>query len=94
MGWKIANWICGGFRATRTDGEMVFVYRRLDWSPSGYMRSYSAYEFRWRGISAARLASDGIWLRRARLLYAPDGQPVINDQDLVEIAGLMAKALN
>lgn len=94
MGWKIANWICGGFRAMRADGEMVFVYRRLDWSPSRYMRSYCAYEFRWRGIIAARLAADGIWLRRARLLYAPDGRPVINDQDLVEIAGLMAKTLN
>lgn len=94
MGWKIANWICGGFRAMRQDGEIVFVYRRLDWSPSQYMRPYSAYEFRWRGVSAARLAADGTWLKRARFLYTPDGACVITGRDLVEIAGLMAKALN
>ncbi|MBU2575153.1 MAG: hypothetical protein KKH28_13860 [Elusimicrobia bacterium] len=94
MSWKIAEWICGGFKAERPDGELVFVYKRLDWSPSRYMRAYSAYEFRWHGLAAGRLTTENTWQKRAQVLYTLDNPRIINEVDLLEIAGLVAKAMN
>ena len=93
MKWKIAEWICGGFKAERPDGEQIFVYRRLDWSPSRYRHAYNDYEFRWHGLAAGRLTTENTWRKCARVFYTLENPKTINEQDLLEIAGcILAKA--
>lgn len=95
MNWKIAGWICGGFKAERPDGEQVFIYRRLDWSPSQHMCDYNSYEFRWHGLNAGRLTTENTWRKRARVLYMLENPKTINEQDLLEIAGcILARTEN
>ncbi|MEI7483016.1 MAG: hypothetical protein WCK75_11820 [Elusimicrobiota bacterium] len=90
MGWQIKEWMCGGFRAVRPDGEKIFIYRRLAWDPARYEERASSYEFRWHGLSAGRLITDNTWKCRTKLLFTLAGQGVINEQDLLEISMQLA----
>lgn len=86
MRWQIKEWMCGGFRAIRPDGEKVFIYRRLAWNPARYADSASSYEFRWRGLAAGRLMAESAWKRRLKLLFTLEEPGAINEQDLLEIS--------
>lgn len=90
MGWQTKEWMCGGFKAVRPDGEKVFIYRRLAWEPARYAEKASAYEFRWRGLSAGRLTAENTWRGSLKLLFTLDGPGAINEQDLLEISMQLA----
>ena len=89
MGWQIKNWMCGGFRAVRPDGEKIFIYRRLAWNSAGYAQSASSYEFRWHGLAAGRLTTETTWQKRLHLLFTLEEPGAINEQDLLEISQLL-----
>ena len=90
MGWQIQGWTCGGFRAVRSDGEKIFIYRRLAWEPARYAQKASSYEFRWHGLAAGRLTTEGVWRQRLRLLFTLEGPGAVNEQDLLEISMKLA----
>ena len=90
MEWRIKEWMCGGFKAVRPDGEKVYIYRRLAWEPSRYAERASSYEFRWHGLSAGRLTTESTWRRRLKLLFTLEGPGSINEQDLLEISRQLA----
>jgi hypothetical protein len=86
MIWQIREWICGGFRAVRPDGEKVFVYHRLAWEPANCDENSSFYEFRWHGLAAGRLTTENSWRRRLKLLFTLDTAATITEQDLLDIS--------
>ncbi len=90
MGWQIKNWMCGGFRAVRPDGEKIFIYRRLAWDSAGYAQSASSYEFRWHGLPAGRLTAETTWRKSIKLLFTLEKPGAINEQDLLEISMQLA----
>ena len=90
MAWQIKNWMCGGFRAVRLDGEKIFIYRRLAWDPAGCARSASSYEFRWHGLAAGRLTAESTWQKSIKLLFTLEKPGAINEQDLLEISMQLA----
>jgi len=86
MKWQIMEWICGGFKAVRPDGEKVFVYHRLAWEPSHYDEKPAFYEFHWHGLTAGRLTTESTWRQRLKLLFTLDTSQTINEQDLLDIS--------
>lgn len=91
MTWKIKKWMCDGFQAVRSDGEKVFVYRRLSWAPARYRQNPNLYEFRWHGRSAGRLTSGNTWNRDLKLIFTLDHFSPINEQDLLDISMQLAE---
>ncbi len=88
MSWDIKNWMCGGYRAEREDGEIVFVYKRPNWG-TGLCGLKNFYELRNRGALVGRISSETSWrpLVRAEWL-AETGRP-LNENDLLEIAAAL-----
>ena len=90
MVWQITEWMCGGFRAVRRDGERIFIYRRLAWDPACCSQRASSYEFRWHGLAAGQLTAETSWRKQLKLLCTLEGPGAINEQDLLEISLLLA----
>jgi len=80
------EWMCGGFKAVRPDGEKVFVYHRLAWEPARYDENAAFYEFRWHGLTAGRLTTESTWRKRLKLLFTLDTAETITEQDLLDIS--------
>jgi len=85
MCWNIRDWMCGGYRAEREDGEIVFIYRRPDWGTglSG-LRAY--YELRSRGEIVGRITSEGAWRPQVKAEWLAGADRPLNEADLMEIA--------
>jgi len=85
MSWEITGWMQAGYKASREDGETVFIYKRPEWG-TGLSGLRCFYELRNRGTLIARITSESSWRPqiKAEWLAAPD-RP-LNEQDLLEIA--------
>ncbi|OGR81876.1 MAG: hypothetical protein A2X32_06585 [Elusimicrobia bacterium GWC2_64_44] len=85
MSWKISDWMAGGFRAEREDGEMVFIYRRPSWG-TGLAGLKTFFELRSRGRLVGRISSEASWRPRVRAEWLAETDRPLNETDLLEIA--------
>lgn len=84
MGWTLTDWMCGGYRAVREDGEMVFIYRRPPWG-SGLCGIKSYFELRSRGTLIGRISSEGSWRTLVKAEWLGEAGRPLNETDLLEI---------
>jgi len=85
MGWDIKSWMCGGYRAVREDGEMVFIYRRPDWG-TGLCGLRRYYELRSRGLLIGRITSENSWRPQVRAEWLAEENRGLSEVDLLEIS--------
>jgi hypothetical protein len=88
MSWKITDWMSGGFRAEREDGEMVFIYRRPDWG-TGMAGLKTFFELRSRGLLVGRLSAERSWRPQLRAEWLGEPNRPLNETDLLEIAAAL-----
>ncbi len=86
--WSIKGWICGGYCATREDGEMVFIYSRPAWG-TGQCGIKRYYELRSRGQLIARISSESSWRPQARAEWLAETDRPLNETDLMDLAALL-----
>lgn len=86
--WKITDWMGGGFRAEREDGEMVFIYRRPDWG-TGMAGLRTFFELRSRGALVGRISSEDSWRPRVRAEWLAGADRPLSEVDLMEIAAAL-----
>lgn len=84
MGWELKEWICGGYRAVREDGELVFIYRRPSWG-TGLSGLGVFYELRSRGLLIGRISSETSWRPRIRAEWLAETDRPLNETDLLDI---------
>ena len=85
MGWELKNWACGGYRAVREDGEMVFIYRRPSWG-TGRAGLGVYYELRSHGLLIGRISSESAWRPRVKAEWLAEAGRPLNETDLLDIA--------
>ncbi|OGR40674.1 MAG: hypothetical protein A2X35_09500 [Elusimicrobia bacterium GWA2_61_42] len=88
MNWDIKSWMCGGFRATREDGEMVFIYKRPDWG-TGLAGLRRFYELRSRGVLVGRISAESSWRPLVTAQWLGETDRRLNEADLLEITAAL-----
>lgn len=88
MSWNIKDWMCGGYRAEREDGEMVFIYRRPSWG-TGLCGARVFFELRCRGCLIGRISADGAWRPQVLAQWLADAHRPVNESDLIEITAAL-----
>lgn len=86
--WKIYGWMCGGFRAEREDGEMVFIYRRPSWG-TGAAGLKNFFELRSRGLLVGRISEETSWRPRVRAEWLAEADRPLSEADLLEITAAL-----
>lgn len=84
MTWTLKEWVCGGYRAEREDGELVFIYRRPAWG-TGLAGLRAFYELRSRGRLIGRISSETAWRPRVRAEWLAEADQSLNETDLLDI---------
>lgn len=88
MGWKLKDWICGGYRAEREDGELVFIYRRPSWG-TGRCGMRGFYELRNRGLLIGRISSENSWRPQIKAEWLAETDRSLNETDLLDITAAL-----
>lgn len=88
MGWNIREWMCGGYRADRADGETVFIYRRPDWG-TGISGTRQFFELRSRGELIGRISAETSWKPLLRAEWLAEEERPLNETDLLEIVSAL-----
>lgn len=88
MGWNIKGWMCGGYRAEREDGEIVFIYKRPNWG-TGLCGIKNFYELRSRGLLIGRISSETSWRPLLKAEWLAETDRPLNENDLLEIAAAL-----
>lgn len=88
MSWEIKDWMCGGYRAERADGEMVFIYRRPPWG-TGLCGTRVFFELRSRGSLIGRISAENSWRPRIRAQWLAEAGRPLNETDLLEITSAL-----
>jgi hypothetical protein len=84
MGWQLKDWMCGGYRATREDGEMVFIYRRPAWG-TGMCGIRAYFELRRQGLLIGRITAERSWQPQVKAEWLAESGLPVNETDLLEI---------
>lgn len=92
MGWRIKGWMCGGYCATRDDGEMVFIYKRPDWG-TGMCGLKHYFELHRQGLLIGRITAERSWQPKVRAEWLAENGLPVNETDLLEITAAI-NALN
>ncbi|MEK7721314.1 MAG: hypothetical protein AAB359_02870 [Elusimicrobiota bacterium] len=88
MHWELKGWMCGGYQATREDGETVFIYKRPDWG-TGLAGLRNFYELRSRGLLIGRISSENSWRPQVRTEWLAETDRPLNETDLIEITAAL-----
>ena len=88
MSWHIRGWMCGGFRAEREDGEMVFIYRRPPWG-TGLCGARVFFELRNRGSLVGRISAEHAWRPQVLAQWLGEAGRPLNEADLLEITAAL-----
>ena len=88
MSWNIKGWMCGGYRAEREDGEMVFIYRRPSWG-TGLCGTRVFFELRSRGALIGRISADRSWRPQVLAQWLAGADRKLNETDLLEITAAL-----
>ena len=88
MSWELKDWMCGGYQATREDGEIVFIYRRPDWG-TGMCGLRRFYELRSRGLLVGRITSENSWRPQIKAEWLAEADRPLNETDLIEITAAL-----
>ncbi|HCC46716.1 MAG TPA: hypothetical protein DEQ38_01145 [Elusimicrobia bacterium] len=88
MSWKIKDWVGGGFRAEREDGELVFIYKRPSWG-TGMSGLKNFYELRSRGLLVGRISSENSWRPQVKAEWLAETDRPVNETDLIEITAAL-----
>ncbi|OGS11846.1 MAG: hypothetical protein A2234_01750 [Elusimicrobia bacterium RIFOXYA2_FULL_58_8] len=86
--WQITDWMRSGYKASREDGELVFIYRRPDWG-TGLCGSGVFYELRNRGQLIGRITAEQAWLPRIKAEWLADCDRPLSEFDLLEITAAL-----
>ena len=85
MSWEITDWMHAGYKASREDGETIFIYKRPEWG-TGLSGIRSFYELRNRGTLIGRITSENSWQPQIKAEWLAAGDQPLNELDLLEIA--------
>lgn len=88
MSWQIKDWVHGGYRAEREDGEIVFIYKRPPWG-SGMSGTRNFFELRNRGLLVARISSENSWRPQVRAEWLAGTDRPLNETDLMDITAAL-----
>ena len=88
MGWELKDWMCGGYRATREDGEIVFIYKRPNWG-TGMCGLRRFYELHNRGLLIGKITAEDSWRPQVRAEWLAESGRPLNETDLIEIAAAL-----
>lgn len=86
--WSIKGWICGGYCATREDGEMVFIYSRPAWG-TGQCGVRPYFELRNRGQLVGRISSEDARRPQVRAEWLAETDRPLDETDLMDLAALL-----
>jgi hypothetical protein len=81
--------MCGGYRAEREDGEMVFIYRRPSWG-TGLCGVRTYFELRSRGALVGRITAENSWRPQVLAQWLAESGRYLNETDLLEIAAAIS----
>ncbi|OIO00141.1 MAG: hypothetical protein COX65_00435 [Elusimicrobia bacterium CG_4_10_14_0_2_um_filter_56_8] len=88
MSWKLKEWTCGGYRAEREDGEIVFIYKRPPWG-TGRCGLRNFYELRSRGLLIGRITEENSWRPLVTAEWLAETDRLLNETDLLEITAAL-----